>query len=159
MKLILGIIGPWEILILLIPVIILVALVLHKNNKSMSFCPKCGTQIADGTAFCPNCGYRLNDSQSTSTSSSSSASNNACKTCPDNYLVYSILTTLFCCLPFGIVGIVKSAQVSSKYQSGDYEGAVQASRDAKKWSMIALICGLVWYLLYMIVVIVRVVLW
>lgn len=159
MKLILGIIGPWEILILLIPVIILVALVLHKNNKSMSFCPKCGTQITDGTAFCPNCGYRLNDSQSTSTSSSSSASNNACKTCPDNYLVYSILTTLFCCLPFGIVGIVKSAQVSSKYQSGDYEGAVQASRDAKKWSMIALICGLVWYLLYMIVVIVRVVLW
>lgn len=159
MKLILGIIGPWEILILLIPVIILVALVLHKNNKSMSFCPKCGTQIADGTAFCPNCGYRLNDSQSTSTSPSSSASNNACKTCPDNYLVYSILTTLFCCLPFGIVGIVKSAQVSSKYQSGDYEGAVQASRDAKKWSMIALICGLVWYLLYMIVVIVRVVLW
>lgn len=159
MKLILGIIGPWEILILLIPVIILVALVLHKNNKSMSFCPKCGTQIADGTAFCPNCGYRLNDSQSTSTSPSSSASNNACKTCPDNYLVYSILTTLFCCLPFGIVGIVKSAQVSSKYQSGDYEGAVQASRDAKKWCMIALICGLVWYLLYMIVVIVRVVLW
>lgn len=125
----------------------------------MSFCPKCGTQIADGTAFCPNCGYRLNDSQSTSTSPSSSASNNACKTCPDNYLVYSILTTLFCCLPFGIVGIVKSAQVSSKYQSGDYEGAVQASRDAKKWSMIALICGLVWCLLYMIVVIVRVVLW
>lgn len=159
MKLILGIIGPWEILILLIHVIILVALVLHKNNKSMSFCPKCGTQIADGTAFCPNCGYRLNDSQSTSTSPSSSASNNACKTCPDNYLVYSILTTLFCCLPFGIVGIVKSAQVSSKYQSGDYEGAVQASRDAKKWCMIALICGLVWYLLYMIVVIVRVVLW
>lgn len=125
----------------------------------MSFCPKCGTQITDGTAFCPNCGYRLNDSQSTSTSPSGSASNNACKTCPDNYLVYSILTTLFCCLPFGLVGIVKSAQVSSKYQSGDYEGAVQASRDAKKWSMIALICGLVWYLLYMIVVIVRVVLW
>lgn len=156
---ILGIIGPWELLILLIPVIILIALVLHKNNKVMSFCPKCGTQITDGTAFCPNCGYRLNDSQSTSTSPSSSASNNACKTCPDNYLVYSILTTLFCCLPFGIVGIVKSAQVSSKYQSGDYEGAVQASRDAKKWSMIALICGLVWYLLYMIVVIVRVVLW
>ena len=159
MKLILGITGPWEILILLIPVIILVSVSLYKNNKSMSFCPKCGTQITDGTAFCPNCGYRLNDSQSTSTSSSSSASNNACKTCPDNYLVYSILTTLFCCLPFGIVGIVKSAQVSSKYQGGDYEGAVQASRDAKKWSMIALICGLVWYLLYMIVVIVRVVLW
>lgn len=149
--------GPWEILI---PVIILIALVLHKNNKIMSFCPKCGTQIADGTAFCPNCGYRLNDSQSMSSSPSSSTSNNACKNCPNNYLVYSILTTLFCCLPFGIVGIVKSAQVSSKYQSGDYEGAMQASRDAKKWSMIALICGLVGYLLYIIIVaIAGVVLW
>jgi uncharacterized membrane protein len=22
----------------------------------MAFCPKCGTQVADGTAFCPSCG-------------------------------------------------------------------------------------------------------
>ena len=66
------------------------------------------------------------------------------KPCPDNYLVYAILTTLFCCLPFGIAGIVKAAQVSTKYQAGDYEGAVQASADAKKWSQTALICGIVW---------------
>ena len=28
---------------------------------------------------------------------------------PDNYLVWSILVTLFCCLPFGIVAIARFA--------------------------------------------------
>lgn len=25
----------------------------------MSFCPKCGTQMSDGTAFCPQCGFSM----------------------------------------------------------------------------------------------------
>ena len=36
---------------------------------------------------------------------------------PDNKLVWSILVTLFCCLPFGIVAIIKSAEVNSKWSS------------------------------------------
>lgn len=134
----------------------------------MSFCPKCGAQVADGTTFCPNCGYKLSEAQPVSTppqpqpqpqsqspsQSPSQATTPNSKPCPDNYLVYAILTTLFCCLPFGIAGIVKAAQVSTKYQAGDYEGAVQASADAKKWSQIALICGIVWVALYFIIVVV-----
>lgn len=118
----------------------------------MSFCPKCGAQVADGATFCLNCGYKLSEAQTVSTppqpqpqpQSPSQATTQNHKPCPDNYLVYAILTTLFCCLPFGIAGIVKAAQVSTKYQAGDYEGAVQASEDAKKWSQTALICGIVW---------------
>lgn len=116
----------------------------------MSFCPKCGAQVADGATFCLNCGYKLSEAQTVSTppqpqpQSPSQATTPNSKPCPDNYLVYAILTTLFCCLPFGIAGIVKAAQVSTKYQAGDYEGAVQASADAKKWSQTALICGIVW---------------
>lgn len=116
----------------------------------MSFCPKCGAQVADGATFCLNCGYKLSEAQPVSTppqpqpQSPSQATMQNHKPCPDNYLVYAILTTLFCCLPFGIAGIVKAAQVSTKYQAGDYEGAVQASADAKKWSQTALICGIVW---------------
>ena len=114
----------------------------------MSFCPKCGAQVADGATFCLNCGYKLSETQPVSTppqpQSPSQATTPNSKPCPDNYLVYAILTTLFCCLPFGIAGIVKAAQVSTKYQAGDYEGAVQASADAKKWSQTALICGIVW---------------
>lgn len=129
----------------------------------MSFCPKCGAQVADGATFCLNCGYKLSETQPVSTppqsqpqpqpqpQSPSQATTPNHKPCPDNYLVYAILTTLFCCLPFGIAGIVKAAQVSTKYQAGDYEGAVQASADAKKWSQIALICGIVWFVIYFLI--------
>lgn len=118
----------------------------------MSFCPNCGTQLDDSAVFCPNCGHRckLDESavspapspgvQQTTSSEQQTASRGQC---PDSYLLFAILTTLFCCLPFGIVAIVKAASVSSKYQSGDYEGAVQASNDAKKWCKIAVICCLI----------------
>lgn len=56
---------------------------------------------------------------------------------PPNHLVWAILTTLFCCLPFGIVSIVYAAQVSSKWAGGDYAGAMSASRNAKQWAIIA----------------------
>ena len=69
---------------------------------------------------------------------------------PDNYLVWAILVTIFCCLPFGIVSIVKASQVSSLYNQGDYQGAVAASESAKKWviwSVIAAAIGGVLYIL------------
>ena len=56
---------------------------------------------------------------------------------PDNFLVWAILVTLFCCLFFGIVAIVKSFQVDSRYNSGDYQGALKASKDAKNWVIIS----------------------
>ena len=54
---------------------------------------------------------------------------------PDNYLVWAILSTLFCCLPLGIVSIVYSARVDSLYNSGDYFGAQDAANKAKNWAM------------------------
>lgn len=62
---------------------------------------------------------------------------------PKNYLVESILVTIFCCLPLGVVGIVFAAQVNSKYDAGDYAGAEQASKQAKQFMMWGLIVGLV----------------
>ena len=54
-----------------------------------------------------------------------------------NYLVQAILTTVFCCLPFGIVAIVFAAQVNGKLAAGDYAGAVQTSKQAKMWCWIS----------------------
>ncbi len=71
---------------------------------------------------------------------------------PKNWLDESILVTLFCCLPFGIAGIVFAAQVSSKYVSGDYEGALQASREAAKWTKIGFFIGLGVVVLYIIAI-------
>lgn len=60
-----------------------------------------------------------------------------------NYLVQSVLVTLCCCLPFGIVAIVNAAKVNSLIAEGDYEAARQASDDAKKWSTIGFVIGLI----------------
>lgn len=59
---------------------------------------------------------------------------------PPNYLVWSILATIFCCLPLGIVSIVFSTQVNSKWALGDVAGAQDASEKARRfavWSAIA----------------------
>ena len=49
------------------------------------------------------------------------------KKMPEDYLVWSILTTVFCCQPLGIVAIVYSAKVESRFLCGDYDGAQEAS--------------------------------
>lgn len=62
---------------------------------------------------------------------------------PKNWLVESILVTIFCCLPFGIAGIVYAAKVESKYYSGDVAGAQKAAEEAKKWTMISFVLGII----------------
>lgn len=62
---------------------------------------------------------------------------------PKNYLIESILITIFCCIPLGIVGIVYGAQVNSKFSSGDFEGALKASKQAKTWVTWGFISGLI----------------
>lgn len=71
---------------------------------------------------------------------------------PKNYLVESILVTFFCCLPFGIAGIVFASQVNSKFAAGDIEGAQKASEDAKKWMKWGVISGIIIIVLYAIFV-------
>ena len=69
---------------------------------------------------------------------------------PKNWLVESILVTIFCCLPFGIVGIVNAANVNSRLAVGDYAGAVQASQQAGKWTKIGFFVSLAGTALYLI---------
>ena len=58
-----------------------------------------------------------------------------------NHLVWAILSTLFCCLPLGIVSIVFAAQVNGKVAAGDIAGARGASGKAKKFAMWGGIAG------------------
>jgi hypothetical protein len=67
---------------------------------------------------------------------------------PKTWLVESILATLFCCLPFGIVGIVYAAKVSAYFESGNEAAARIASAQAKKWTLIAIGVGVLWWVLY-----------
>jgi len=71
---------------------------------------------------------------------------------PKNWLVESILVTIFCCLPFGIAGIVFASQVNSKWAANDFNGAMQASKDAAKWTKIGFFIGIAVIVLYCIAV-------
>ena len=71
---------------------------------------------------------------------------------PDNYLVESILATVFCCIPFGVVGIVYAAQVGSLYAAGDYDGANEASSKASYWAKTSFWTGVVVIVLYFLFV-------
>jgi len=52
-----------------------------------------------------------------------------------NHLVWAILTTLFCCLPLGVVSIVYASQVDGRRAAGDLAGAYAASRKAGWWAV------------------------
>lgn len=73
---------------------------------------------------------------------------------PKTWLVESILVTLFCCLPFGIAGIVNASKVESRFYAGDIEGANRLSEDAKKWTTIGFWLGVIIGVIYLIFIIV-----
>ena len=62
---------------------------------------------------------------------------------PDNYLVWAILCTVLCCLPFGIVSLVYSTKVSGLWRQGQYAEAQAAAASAKRWAIIGAITGAV----------------
>lgn len=73
--------------------------------------------------------------------------------CPKTWMAESILVTLLCCLPFGVIGIVNAAKVSSLYASGNYNEAIRASENAGKWTKIGFFAGLIIGILYLIVIV------
>ena len=67
------------------------------------------------------------------------------------YLALSILTTLFCCLPFGIPAIVFAAQIDGKLKSGDIEGATKSARMAKIWIITSAASGFAFLVIYLLI--------
>ncbi|MBF0457280.1 MAG: CD225/dispanin family protein [Nitrospirae bacterium] len=96
----------------------------------MIYCCRCGTQNEDNYYKCVKCEALLHEAPG-------GRGNPAEERIPD-YLVWSILTTLFCCLPVGIVAIVYSARVGTKITAGDIAGARDSSKKAKMWCWISL---------------------
>lgn len=105
------------------------------------FCTQCGANNPDTAVVCAQCGRNL---QAGSPPVPLQAPGVVLPpgTTVQNYLVFAILTTVFCCLPAGIPAIVYAAQVNSKLQVGDLAGAQLASKNAKLWCLISLGLGL-----------------
>ncbi|MGN0820517.1 MAG: CD225/dispanin family protein [Akkermansia sp.] len=69
-----------------------------------------------------------------------------------SHMAKAILTTLFCCLPFGIVAIVKASKVDSLLAAGRRDEAIQASKEADNWGnwsiLASIIIGVVYALIF-----------
>ena len=60
---------------------------------------------------------------------------------PKTWLVESILVTIFCCQILGIISIIYSAGVESKFYRGDIAGAESSSKTAKTLVIISVAFG------------------
>jgi hypothetical protein len=71
---------------------------------------------------------------------------------PENHLVWAILTTVMCCMPLGIIAIIKSNKVAQLWYQGRHAEAQKAADDAKKFSIWSAASIGVIVLLYLIVI-------
>ncbi|MBQ1277892.1 MAG: CD225/dispanin family protein [Thermoguttaceae bacterium] len=119
------------------------------------FCPKCGNPLPANARFCSLCGVAVRSNASsgmesplgassfeTSGASGTSydSSNPYAEPSPSDwsdaanvpdYLIWNVLSTLFCCMPIGIAGIIFSIQTNSAKTRGDFEAAARHSSTAK----------------------------
>ena len=120
------------------------------NNQGVSSCWSCNAGLAPAEyaqsqphVRCPTCGALSDVGASSCWACNASLAPGAGAgyvppTHVPNHLVWAILVTLFCCVPFGIVSIVYASQVNGKLSMGDIEGAQEASGKAKMWALISL---------------------
>jgi len=76
---------------------------------------------------------------------------------PDNFLVWAILSTICCCMPFGIVSIVYASKVDGLWYAGNYYGAKDAASKARTWFWWSFGTALFIWFVYIIFVIVSIV--
>ena len=70
---------------------------------------------------------------------------------PESYMLFAILTTIFCCLPTGIYAIILASKVDGLFYAGRYAEAVDAAQGAKKWSIIGAVLaaiGMIGYIIF-----------
>lgn len=66
---------------------------------------------------------------------------------PQNFLWLGIVSTLLCCLPAGVVSIIYATKVDNLWNMGDYQGAINASNNAKTWGFVSVGLGFVMFII------------
>lgn len=107
------------------------------------YCKYCGAEIADGSTFCPKCGKNISPVEPCPTNLKK----------PGSHLVLSIIVTICCCIPFGIVAILYGSKVEGAWAGGRYEEAVRCSRLAKRWAIWGMVINIVVWVAYIVLLI------
>ena len=68
---------------------------------------------------------------------------------PDNFLPWAIVSTVLCCLPFGIVAIVYASKVDTLWYAQKQAEAVHAAKQARTWTFVSIGTGLFFVLMYL----------
>ena len=68
-------------------------------------------------------------------------------------LAFAIVSTIMCCPPFGIPGIVYAAKINGQLAAGDLMGAQESARKSKMWSWIGIGGWLLFFLIYILAII------
>lgn len=130
-------------------------------------CKNCHQEIPDGVKFCPCCGapQEADNSemlkQDIVETEGFSAGNDAEKDVsysqneyaynydeqnePVNwvpYLVLAIISTVCCCVPFGIVSIVYAVKINNAVTAGDMQEAQKSAKTARIWLVAAFVTGI-----------------
>ena len=115
----------------------------------MKYCSNCGSENQSDSKFCVSCGENTgsitnkNNSEAVKTTNTYVNNQNSNQVKPSNHLVWGILTTVLCCLPFGIVSIVYATKVDTLFSSNKFEEAAKASKNAATWAIVAACSSLV----------------
>lgn len=62
---------------------------------------------------------------------------------PRTYLLFSVLVTIFCFWPTGIVALVNALRVNSLWKRQQHDKSRKASRRARNWGLTTLAIGIV----------------
>lgn len=127
----------------------------------MDLCSKCGAELRPGAKFCSNCGAsqaevaRAENFEPAPAEGSTSVAVQAAAGSPppppvkadpprkiSNTLIKSIIATVCCCVPFGVVGIIYAAKADAFLRQGDLAAAADACKKADLWSTLAIGVGL-----------------
>ena len=113
----------------------------------MRYCKKCDKYYDNEDYRCPVCHSIMYETDGEINPNSTGAKQPdedqiQYREVPD-YLVWSILSTIFCCTIGGIVSIVYSVQANTKKQDGKYQEAENLANKAKNWLIFNVVAGLV----------------
>lgn len=66
---------------------------------------------------------------------------------PDNHLTKAIIATIFCCLPLGVISLIKATKVDSLWAQGNYEAARESASSADTWANVSMVIGIISFII------------
>ncbi|XP_074661432.1 proline-rich transmembrane protein 1-like [Tubulanus polymorphus] len=73
---------------------------------------------------------------------------------PNDYMIFTIVSAVFCFFPTGLIAIMKAAEVTRLWSIGNSYGALLASKQALLWSKITYTLGVTLWVIGLVLIMV-----